>query len=182
MKDTGIVRRIDELGRIVIPKEIRRTMRLKEGTAVQIYINKSGELTLTKYSPIVDITEFADTFCSVINDNLSINLVVTDKDFVIATTNKLKGCLGKEISAKLEGILEERKSYLFNVSDNSKMLELFKDDSNTYYSQMVVPILANSDVVGGIVAFTNLEKETNFSMTDVKILQVIAGFLARQVE
>ena len=182
MKDTGIVRRIDELGRIVIPKEIRRTMRLKEGTAVQIYINKSGELTLTKYSPIVDITEFANTFCSVINDNLSINLVVTDKDFVIATTNKLKGCLGKEISAKLEEILEERKSYLFNVSDNSKMLELFKDDSNTYYSQMVVPILANSDVVGGIVAFTNLEKETNFSMTDVKILQVIAGFLARQVE
>ena len=68
MKDTGIVRRVDELGRIVIPKEIRRTLRLKEGTPVEIYINKTGELTLTKYSPIVDISQFAQTFCDVVND------------------------------------------------------------------------------------------------------------------
>ena len=182
MKDTGIVRRIDELGRIVIPKEIRRTMRLKEGTAVQIYINKSGELTLTKYSPIVDITEFAEVFCSVIAESLNINLVVLDKDLVVSATNKLKGCLGKEISLSLEEILEERKSYLLNVSDGSKMLELFVNDSNTYYSQIIVPVLANSDIVGGIVAFTTSQLEQNLSMADVKILQIVANFMARQVE
>lgn len=182
MKDTGIVRRIDELGRIVIPKEIRRTMRLKEGTPVQIYINKSGELTLTKFSPIIDVSEFAQTFCDVASEVMSINIIVLDKDCVIATSGKLKGCLGKQVSSSLEEILEERKSFLFNNSDGSKMLELFVNDENIYYSQIIVPILANSDIVGGIVAFTKLPEELNFTMSDVKTLQTIACFMAKQVE
>ncbi len=182
MKDTGIVRRVDELGRIVIPKEIRRTLRLKEGTPVEIYINKTGELTLTKYSPIVDISQFAQTFCDVVNDIMNFNVVVLDKDNVIATNSKSKAFLGKFISVQLEELLEERKSFLYNVSDGSKMLQLFVDDYNTYYSQIIVPILANSDIVGGIVAFTNTPDSINFNMSDVKTLQTVACFMARQVE
>lgn len=98
MKDTGIVRRIDELGRIVIPKEIRRTMRLKEGTPVQIYINKMGELTLTKYSPIVDVSETSKLFCDVVGDIIDNNVVIFDKDNIIAATNKKKDYIGKQIS------------------------------------------------------------------------------------
>lgn len=182
MKDTGIVRRIDELGRIVIPKEIRRTMRLKEGTPVQIYINKSGELTLTKYSPIIDISEFAQTFCDVVNSVLNINIIVLDKDSVIAVSSKLKNYSGKQVSSSLEELLEERKSFLFNSVDGSKMLELFVNDENTYSSQIIVPILANSDIVGGIVAFYNSAEDGSFSMSDVKTLQTIANFMAKQVE
>ena len=180
MKDTGIVRRIDELGRIVIPKEIRRTMRLKEGTPVQIYINKMGELTLTKYSPIVDVSETSKLFCDVVGDIIDNNVVIFDKDNIIAATNKKKDYIGKQISVPLEELLEDRKSYLLTQSENSKMLPIFQDDNNTYLGQIIVPILANSDKVGGIVAFEN---ETNkLTVADVKILQTIAGFIAKQVE
>lgn len=182
MKDTGIVRRIDELGRIVIPKEIRRTMRLKEGTPVQIFINEDGELTLTKYSPVVDITEFAQTFCDVVCATLDINIVVFDKDNVVAASSKLKNFLGKQISTVLEDVLEERKSYLLNSSDGSKLIKIFSADENTYKSQIIVPILANSDIVGGIVALSFENEATNFTMDNVKTLQTIANFMAKQVE
>ncbi len=182
MKDTGIVRRIDELGRIVIPKEIRRTMRFKEGTLVQIYINKIGELTLTKYSPIIDVFEVAQTFCDVLGSVLDINVIITDKDCVVACSNKLKSCLEKQISESLESLLEERKSYLFNASDSSRMIELFVNDANTYKSQIIVPILANSEIVGGIVAFCNSAEIGEFTMSEVKVLQTVANFMARQVE
>lgn len=182
MKDTGIVRRIDELGRIVIPKEIRRSMRLKEGTPVQIYINKNGELTLTKYSPVVNITEFAQGFCDVIGEIMNINVVIFDKDCVIATSSKVKSFLGKQISSSLEELLEERKSFLYNISDGSKTIGLFTQDDNKYSSQIIVPILANSDIVGGIVAFNSNQDEISFAISDVKTLQTIACFMARQVE
>ncbi len=182
MKDTGIVRRIDELGRIVIPKEIRRGMRLKEGTPVQIYINKNGELTLTKYSPVVNIAEFAQSFCDVVNEILEFNLVVFDKDEVIACTPKAKINLKKQISVNLEELLEERKSFLFNVADGSKMIELFNQDDCNYYSQIIVPILANSDIVGAIVAYDCTNEGFKLQLTDVKTLQTIACFMAKQVE
>ncbi len=182
MKDTGIVRRIDELGRIVIPKEIRRSMRLKEGTPVQIYINKNGELTLTKYSPVINITEFAQSFCDVVNDVMGINLIVFDKDNVVATTTKVKCCLGKQISVQLEEILEERKCFLYNTSDGSKTIELFSQDNNTYSSQIIVPILANSDIVGGIIAFNTENESEKLTISDVKTLQTVACFMAKQVE
>lgn len=182
MKDTGIVRRIDELGRIVIPKEIRRTMRFKEGTPVQIYINKIGELTLTKYSPIVDISVFAQTFCDVVSSVLNFGIIITDKDNVIAHSDKLKHYAGKLISSQLENILEERKPYLLNISNGAKMLELLVNEENTYFSQIIVPILANSDIVGGIVAISTSAENSDFTMSDVKVLQTIANFMARQVE
>lgn len=182
MKDTGIVRRVDELGRIVIPKEIRRSMRLKEGTPVQIYINKNGELTLSKYSPVVNINEFANVFCEVISEIIGINVVVFDKDCVISATNGVKNVLGKQISSQLEELLEERKCFLFNTSDGSKTIELFTQDEQKYSSQIVVPILANSDIVGGIVAYNLEHAESNFTISEVKTLQTIACFMARQVE
>lgn len=182
MKDTGIIRRIDELGRIVIPKEIRRNMRLKEGTPVQIYINKNGELTLSKYSPVVNICEYANMFCEVIFDIMGINVIVFDKDCVIATTSKSKLLMEKQISSQLEELLEERKSFLYNLSDGAKMIEIFAQDENKYVCQIIVPILANSDIVGGIVAFECVGNERNFDMAEVKTLQTIASFLARQVE
>lgn len=180
MKDTGIVRRIDELGRIVIPKEIRRTMRLREGTPVQIFVNKLGELTLTKYSPIVDVSEFAQTFCDVVGEVIDNNVVVLDKDNIIAATSKKKEYVGKMISGPIEELLEERKSYLLTEAENSKMLPIFSEDTNTYSSQIIVPILANSDIVGGIVAFES--GGIKLSVSDVKILQTVAGFIAKQVE
>ena len=107
-------------------------------------------------------------------------MVIFDKDNIIAATNKKKDYIGKQISVPLEELLEDRKSYLLTQSENSKMLPIFQDDNNTYLGQIIVPILANSDIVGGIVAFEN---ETNkLTVADVKILQTIAGFIAKQVE
>lgn len=180
MKDTGIVRRIDELGRIVIPKEIRRTLRLKEGTPVQIFVT-NGELILKKYSPVVDITAFAQTFCDVVYDTADANVFVCDKDVVVATSQKIKNYLGKQVSENLINLLEERKSYLLNLADNSNMLQCFNDDNNTYQSQIIVPILADSEIVGGVVAFS-LTQEKTFTLSDVKILQTVANFMAKQVD
>ncbi len=180
MKDTGIVRRIDELGRIVIPKEIRRSLRLKEGTPVQIYINKLGELTLSKYSPIVDISECAQIFCEVVGGIIDNNVIILDKDTIIATTKKVKDYLNKMVSDKLVEKMEERKSYILTTAENSQMLPIFCNDENLYINQIIVPILANSDIVGGIVAFDL--QNSKLTLADVKILQTIAGYIAKQVE
>ena len=103
MKATGIVRRIDDLGRVVIPKEIRRTMRIREGDPLEIYTTKEGEVIFKKYSQIRGLEDFAAQFCDSLSRNSDFTAAVSDRDTIIAVAGSgRRDLLGKSITSTLE--------------------------------------------------------------------------------
>ena len=174
MKDTGIVRRIDELGRIVIPKEIRRTLRLGVGTQMEIYTSPEGNLVLKKYSSVNEIISFAESFCNSLATTTEKGVFVTDTDYVLSCANiSKKEYLNKPISSAIEKLLNERKSYILNVAENATTNAVVENDESTYSSQIIVPIIASSDVVGAIIMVAN-ETDNAFNAADVKVVQTVA--------
>lgn len=182
MKATGIVRRIDDLGRIVIPKEIRRTLRLRDGDPLEIFTDRQGEVILKKYSPIEDLSELAEEYAESAGQVLGSSAVVTDTDHVIAvfggTAKHLKD---RPISGALGELIRGRKSCV--VSDRSKVCEIAREDHHVseYGSQIIVPILAEGDPVGSVI-LVNQEKDGAFSEKELKAAEVGAALLGRQLE
>ena len=114
MKATGIVRRIDDLGRVVIPKEIRRTMRIREGDPLEIYTTRDGEVIFKKYSLIGGLEDFAAQFCDTLSRNTDFTAAVTDRDGIVAVAGAGKReLLGKNLSPQLEQIMEQRSIYQY---------------------------------------------------------------------
>src|SRR5574344_2838525 len=113
MKATGVVRRIDDLGRVVIPKEIRRTLRIKEGDPLEIFTEKEGEIILKKYSPIGELSEFATEYAETLNKTTGHIACITDKDTVIAVSGaSKKELLEQNVSPELEKIMEDQEKYI----------------------------------------------------------------------
>lgn len=182
MKDTGIVRRIDELGRIVIPKEIRKTLRLNEGTQMEIYTTNEGELVFKKFSIISEIKDYSEIFCTSLSSTSQKSVIICDTDTVLSCGNApKKDYLHKPISEELEKIIADRKSYILNVSENSTTYPITLNDKNNYTSQIVVPIIVNSDIVGAIIMFSTSEGEP-FNTCDVKVVQSVSNLFAAVLE
>lgn len=162
MKATGIVRRIDDLGRVVVPKEIRRVLRIREGDPLEIYTGNSGEVILKKYSPINELSQFAGEYVETINKVLGGTIIVSDTDTVIAASGSdKKSYTDKRIDAELDNIIQSKNRYL-NDSKN------------------VVPIVSQGDPIGSI---TILPKEgKTLGEAELKVAEVGASFLARQME
>lgn len=179
MKETGIVRRIDELGRIVIPKEIRRVERMKEGSPVEIFLNNNGEVVLKKYSPVFDLKEYALDICKSIGETIEYSVLISDLDAIIVGTNISRNIyMNKVVSKEVENIMESRKCYMGNKSDNSSMIPLFEGDEEEYSAQIVSPILSQGDLCGSIIMF---KKDGSFSLSDINLVKIFSNFLARQM-
>ncbi|MEG1284411.1 MAG: stage V sporulation T C-terminal domain-containing protein [Romboutsia sp.] len=179
MRATGIVRRIDDLGRVVIPKEIRKTLRIREGDPLEIFTAKDGEVILKKYSPIGELNEFSQEYAETLGETLGCGVLVTDLDSIIAVSKlPKKDYKEKSISNELEQLIESRASK--NFKDN-KILPLHKDDSMEYNHQIIIPIVSSSgDCIGSIIL---VAKENEIlSDTDEKILKIAANFLGKQVQ
>ena len=118
MKATGVVRRIDDLGRIVIPKEIRRTLRIGEGSPLEIFTEKDGEIVLKKYSPIGELSEFASNYAETLSKTTGHIACITDKDTIIAVSGGLKkDLLEQSISKELEEVIENKEIYTSKDND-----------------------------------------------------------------
>ena len=179
MKATGIVRRIDDLGRVVIPKEIRRTMRIREGDPLEIYTDRDGEVIFKKYSPIGEIGDFALQYAETLSRTSGHPICITDKDNVIAVSGVPKRELSdKKISAELEKFMEDKTTFISNGT-NEKINII--DGSEKYSAGVVVPIISEGDTIGSVVFFSN---ETSPKMGEVeeKLAQSAAGFLGRHME
>jgi AbrB family transcriptional regulator (stage V sporulation protein T) len=177
MKATGIVRRIDDLGRVVIPKEIRRTMRIREGDPLEIFTDREGEVILKKYSPIGELGEFATEYADSLNETLGHISCIADKDTIIAVAGApKKQLLNKQIGHNVETVMTERKMALFNDS-----CFLTSDEDINYPSAIIAPIIASGDAVGAVILAT---KDTSVQMGDLetKLAETAAGFLAKQME
>ena len=183
MKATGVVRRIDDLGRVVIPKEIRKTLRIKEGDPLEIFTDKEGEVILKKYSPIGELTEFATGYAETLAKTTGHIACITDKDTIIAVSGgSKKEFLEQDVSTELEKLMEDKEVY--TSKENSDMaMPITKNDKNEkkYNSQIVYPIISNGDTIGTVIL---MSKDTDTKMNEVekKVPQSAATFLASQME
>ncbi|MBR3704380.1 MAG: AbrB/MazE/SpoVT family DNA-binding domain-containing protein [Oscillospiraceae bacterium] len=178
MKATGIVRRIDDLGRVVIPKEIRRTMRIREGDPLEIYTSREGEVIFKKYSLLGELDDFAAQFCETLSKTSGAISAVTDRDAIIAVAGGGKReLLGKRISAALEQIMEERRIYQRAGGERIAVIE----GEDKYTAGIAAPILCEGDVLG-LVLFVEDGEETATGETEYKLAQTIAAFLGKHME
>lgn len=180
MKATGIVRRIDELGRIVIPKEIRRTMRIKESDPLEIYTNREGEIIFKKYSPIGEYGEFAGQYAETLHKTTGMGVVICDRDEVIACAGIPKtSYVEQKLSSEFDEIIENRSTYNY-LSGSSKVR--VTSDSQSVAVSCAVPIIANGDLCGCVASVFNDESDLIDREIEVKLIGTAAAFLAKQHE
>ncbi len=183
MKATGVVRRIDDLGRVVIPKEIRKTLRIKEGDPLEIFTDKEGEVILKKYSPIGELSEFATEYAETLAKTTGHIACITDKDMVIAVSGgPKKEFLEQNISSELEKIMEDKEKYT-SKENNDMSVPITKNDNKErqFNSQVVYPIISDGDTIGTVILLAK-DKTTKMTEVEQKVVQSAASFLGRQME
>ena len=182
MKATGIVRRIDELGRVVIPKEIRRTMRIREGDPLEIYTDREGEVIFKKYSPIGEMTNFATLYADTLSKTCDMMVLICDRDAVIAAGGlPKKDYIDRRISLQAEEVMVSRKQ--FSYSPNTTNFEVTSEVTGFFVSCMV-PIIVNGDIHGCVASvFPAANKDVHTSTdTEAKLIQTAASFLGAQLD
>lgn len=177
MKATGIVRRIDDLGRVVIPKEIRRNLRIREGDPLEIFVDRDGEVILKKYSPINELSDFSQEYVEALFESLGSPVLISDRDAIIA----IAGCskrdyLNKYNSELIEEAMSSRTVTLEEVEEKIAIVQGFEEDIKSY---VVAPIIASGDAIGAVIIFS---KDKNLNEVEKKCAEAAASFLARQME
>jgi len=179
MKATGIVRRIDDLGRVVIPKEIRRTLRIREGDPLEIFVDRDGEVILKKYSPIGELGDFAKEYADSLYESLGHMTLISDRDSIIAVSGvSKKEYLEKSVGKIVENCMDERKAV---VESNTGTYEICRDMTEEYTSYCIAPIVAGGDPIGSVILLSKKEG-TKMSELEVKLAETAAGFLGKQME
>lgn len=179
MKATGIVRRIDDLGRVVIPKEIRRTMRIREGDPLEIFTDKDGVLIFKKYSPIGELSDFAAQICDSLRKCTDGIAAICDRDSVIAAAGGAKReLIEKPVSMQLGEIMDGRSAYRQNSGESCLPVCQAEDK---YCISVAVPVISEGDVMGCVLLVT---PRGSAAATEVeyKLAQMAASFLGKQME
>ena len=177
MKATGIVRRIDDLGRVVIPKEIRRTMRIREGDPLEIFTSNDGEVIFKKYSPMGEMISFASDFAAALSGGCKLAVAICDRDRCIAVGGaSKKDLLEKPITPELEKITEDRRLFI-----NQNGTDVFALEGVNKKLCVAAPIIAAGDIVG-CVALLETENSGSANDTDIKLAEIAAQFLSTRSE
>lgn len=183
MKATGIVRRIDDLGRVVIPKEIRRTLRIREGDPLEIFTDREGGVILKKYSPIDELGDFSKGYTESLQQSIGNIVMICDKDSIISVSGAAKKeYIEKKISSQLENLIEERKTVILGENEN-KSVPVYDDEENEgKYSAMIIsPIIAEGDAIGAVL-IASKEEGQKFGSMEVKMAETASSFLGKQME
>ena len=181
MKATGIVRRIDELGRVVIPKEIRRTLRIREGDPLELFTDRD-ELMLKKYSPIASVERFAEGTAKSLNEQSGYLAVICDTDNVVSASGQgRKGLAGKALSEAMVEIMASRRSYLANKAEGGDILPIAAESDVVVTAQIVVPIVSGGDCLG-LVVLLSTEEGALMESSAVKLARLTADIIANQFE
>ena len=178
MKATGVVRRIDDLGRVVIPKEIRRTMRIREGDSLEIFVNQSGEVVLKKYSPIADISAFAQQYADAMQASTKKGILFVDREDIIAASGEIKKqYLNRRVSRPLSDMIENRTS---KIAEGKEVLEIV-DGETTERSFVMIPIISNGDSLGAVI-LVGTEEDELVNELDINSAKIATSFLGKYLE
>ncbi len=179
MRATGIVRRIDDLGRVVVPKEIRKTLRIREGDPLEIYTDREGEIILKKYSPISELSTFAEQYAQALASVTGYKVVITDRDQIIAVAGGIKKEVkGKRITGDLDNVISGRKA--INTNKEKKHIQITEGEQHEEVPQIIYPISCEGDMIGAVII---LGKEgITFGDVEIKLAGVAATFLGGQME
>jgi len=186
LKATGIVRRIDDLGRVVIPKEIRRTLRIRERDPLEIFVDREGEVILKKYSPIGELGDFAKEYADSLYEAIGYIACIADRDIIIAVAGAAKKeLLNKPVGGVVEKVMEARKPMLIKNAVEHPFCEgcLTEDEKESYKftSEAIAPIIAEGDPIGAVIICS---KDPNVKMDELelKLAETAAGFLSKQMD
>lgn len=180
MKATGIVRRIDDLGRVVIPKEIRRTLRIREGDPLEIFTDREGEIILKKYSPIGELGAFAVEYAETLSQVAGHTVLIVDRDQIISVAGgSKKEFLDRRVSDAFEKMLYQRNLYSSSKNDSGFISILDNDDDPSYTYVLAAPVLVEGDVIGAVVLLSPNHK---MGEVEIKLTTCAAGFLGKQME
>ncbi|MCH3965619.1 MAG: stage V sporulation protein T [Clostridium sp.] len=180
MKATGIVRRIDDLGRVVIPKEIRRTLRIREGDPLEIFTDREGGVILKKYSPIDELSEISKGYTESLEQTIGDIVLICDNDSLVSVSGApKKEYIDKKISEELEEIIENRK--LVSLGEK-EVIDLYEDEEaeKKYKAQVISPIIAGGDAIGAVIITS--KEEVDFGDVEVKLAETASSFLGKQME
>ena len=181
MKATGIVRRIDDLGRIVIPKEIRRTLRLHEGVPMEIFTDREGEIILKKYSPMAEMGMHAKQYAEALAQVSGRGVLITDRDQVIAAAGTgVKDAVGKSVSRELEQLIANRDNRL-SAKGEREFVPILRDEDDGVEQEVVTVILSEGDAIGAVVLLEKNPKQ-KMGLLEQKLALTASGFLGRQME
>jgi AbrB family transcriptional regulator (stage V sporulation protein T) len=185
MKATGIVRRIDDLGRVVIPKEIRRTLRIREGDPLEIFVDREGEVILKKYSPIGELGDFAKEYADSLYEALGHIACIADRDNIIAVSGApKKEFLNKPVGNAVEKVMEDRKAVIINnpgTDASCRECQLIEDGECKFSSEVIAPIISEGDPIGAVM-LASKEPDVKMGEMELKLAETAAGFLAKQME
>lgn len=180
MKATGIVRRIDDLGRVVIPKEIRRTLRIREGDPLEIFTDREGGVILKKYSPIDELSEVSKGYAESLEQTIGNIIIICDMDSIVSLSGaSKKEYMDKKISDEIEGIIENRKLVRLN---GNEIVDLYDDEEakGKYTEQVICPIISGGDAIGAVVIAS--KEDVDFGDVETKLAETAASFLGKQME
>ena len=183
MKATGIVRRIDDLGRVVIPKEIRRTLRIREGDPLEIFTDREGGVILKKYSPINELSDFSREYAESLQQTIGHIIVISDKDSIISVSGiPKKEYAEKRVSLDLEKAMENRKVVLLGEGTTSP-IPLYEDEEmdGKYSAMVIAPIISEGDAIGAVIIVSK-EPSEKFSEMEAKLAETASSFLGKQME
>lgn len=182
MKESGIVRKLDNLGRLVIPKEIRRCMRIKEGSPIEFGLLPSGEIVLYKYSLVNQISDYADDFCDILGDMFECLVFVGDRDKIISCHGiSKKLALGAKLSMDVLDIIDTKFSYQASTLNNTTVVPIMEEDKNVYISQLIFPITIQGEKEG-VIILCETKNSIQFDQSHLIALKLISKFLSKQLE
>jgi AbrB family transcriptional regulator (stage V sporulation protein T) len=183
VKATGIVRRIDDLGRVVIPKEIRRTLKIREGDPLEIFVDRDGEVILKKYSPIGELGDFAQEYADSLHEVMGHIACIADRDTIIAVSGApKKEFLNRPLSAAIERVMEMRRSVLINdTAQHEYYRDSDEENLSKFYAEVIAPIISEGDPIGAVLMGTRT-RDVKMTDLELKLVETAAGFLAKQME
>ena len=166
MKNTGVIRKIDELGRIVIPKEIRKNLNIRNGEDVQIYIEED-KIIIKKYQKMGSIQENAQKYLNLFNKFVSNEILITDKEKIIASS--INNYLNKGIDTKVISLINDRRQ------ESGKGIKLDNEIIDKYY--LVLPIIVDADAIGALIMLGNKD----IVEADKMILDILSSLLSLEL-
>lgn len=181
MKATGIVRRIDELGRLVIPKEIRRSLRIRESDPIEIYTDRDGTILLRKYARMRELSDEAGSIVQALNGTFGVNAAVTDMECALALSGARKSnYLEQPLTEGYRTTIRKRQS-LFHDDTTPNGTMLFESQDAPFLQLAAVPVIASGDPVGSLILFAD-EKRERFGQAQIQTLKAFSLYLGKLLE